>query len=147
MRSALALLERLSAAADAGGRLRSLIEILVLQAVVYERLGDRRRAEDPLERSLTLAESDRPVRVFVDEGAPMVRLLTTAVGRGIAVGYARALLDAITNSEERNDGKRDLVEPLSSRELDVLRLLATDLDGPGIARELVVGVSTVRSHT
>jgi LuxR family maltose regulon positive regulatory protein len=147
MRRALALLERLSAAADAGGRLRSLIEILVLQAVVYERLGDPRAAERPLERALTLAESDRPVRVFVDEGGPMVRLLTTAVGRGIAVGYARALLVAITNSADRIGDKRDFVEPLSARELDVLRLLATDLDGPGIARELVVGVSTVRSHT
>ncbi|HET9416626.1 MAG TPA: LuxR C-terminal-related transcriptional regulator [Candidatus Limnocylindria bacterium] len=147
LRSALALLERLSAAADAGGRLRSLIEVLVLQAAVYERLGDRRAAEDSLERSLTLAEADRPVRVFVDEGVPMIRLLATAIGRGVAVGYARALLDAVSNSEERIYGTRGLVEPLSSRELDVLRLLATDLDGPGIARELVVGVSTVRSHT
>jgi LuxR family maltose regulon positive regulatory protein len=77
----------------------------------------------------------------------MIRLLATAIGRGVAVGYARALLDAVSNSEERIYGTRGLVEPLSSRELDVLRLLATDLDGPGIARELVVGVSTVRSHT
>src|SRR5918992_5845387 len=69
------------------------------------------------------------------------------MGRGTAVGSSRRLLGALAKTDERTETGQGLVEPLSQRELEVLRLLATELDGPGIARELVVGVSTVRSPT
>jgi LuxR family maltose regulon positive regulatory protein len=146
-RSALTLLERLEAAAEATGRGRGLIEAVVLQAVIHQRWGDAAVAQELLERALTLAEPDGYVRVFVDEGAPIASLLARAVGRGIAVGYSRRLLGAFAKTDERTETGQGLVEPLSQRELEVLRLLATELDGPGIARELVVGVSTVRTHT
>ena len=109
--------------------------------------GDVPAALVPLGRALTLAEPEGYVRVFVDEGAPMTALLEAAVKRGIATTYARDLLTAFGRGTDRTQVRRTLIDPLSERELEVLRLLATDLDGPEIARELVVSLSTIRSHT
>ena len=78
----------------------------------------------------------------------MAELLHAAVKRGIAPGYVRALLPRFGAAEQKSaiHGSIEL-EPLSERELDVLRLLASDLDGPDIARELTVSLSTMRTHT
>ena len=67
--------------------------------------------------------------------------------RGIATTYARDLLTAFGRGADRTQVKQDAIDPMSDRELEVLQLLATDLDGPEIARELVVSLSTIRSHT
>jgi LuxR family maltose regulon positive regulatory protein len=97
--------------------------------------------------ALVLAEPEDYVRTFVDEGAPMAPLLSEAAKRGPAPSYARRLLAALGVGESRMVPTQDLVEPLSERELDVLRLLETHLNGPDIARELVVSVNTLRTHT
>jgi len=144
---ALDLLVRLQQAAEDGGRAGSLIEILILRALGNQARGDVRAALVPLERALALAEPEGYVRIFVDEGAPMAELLASAARQAIAPAYVRRLLAAFGSSEARPAAKQQLVEPLSERELDVLRLLAGDLDGPDIARELVVSLNTVRSHT
>ena len=80
---AMGLLERILAAAEAGGRIGRVIEILVLQALAHEAQGDRPPALVPLERALTLAEPEGYVRVFVDEGLPMARLLYEASLTGL----------------------------------------------------------------
>ena len=79
----------------------------------------------------------------------MVALLEAAAKRRTASDYARQLLAAFGKPEGRTTVKQDLIqiEPLSERELDVLRLLGTDLDGPEIARHLMVSLSTMRTHT
>jgi LuxR family maltose regulon positive regulatory protein len=144
IRAAARLLERLLTAADGGGRTGSVIEILVLLALTHHARGDTAGALASLERALALAEPEGYVRVFVGEGPPMASLLR-AIGKQRA--YVRRLLDAYDHPGMTSPGKRGLVDPLSERELDVLRLLATDLDGPDIARRLMVSLNTVRTHT
>ncbi len=147
IRGAVALLERLLVAAEAGGRWRSVVEILVLQALAQRDRGHSTVGLDPLGRALTLAEPEGYVRTFVAEGAPMAGMLEAAAARGIASEYVRRLLGGFGGGNGRSVGRQLLLEPLTERELDVLRLLDSDLDGPGIADALVVGLSTIRTHT
>jgi len=94
-----------------------------------------------------LAEAEGYVRVFADEGPPMAALLKAAAKQGTARDYVRRLLAAVTGTEHGSPGKHALIDPLSERELDVLRLLGTELGGPAIARELTVSLNTMRTHT
>ena len=146
-RQALDLLQRLLQAAQDGGRAGTVLEILVLQALGQQARGDTVAALGPLERALTLAEPEDYVRIFTDEGPPMSALLSAAAQRGIATAYVRRLLASSSGTSPRPTAAAGMVEPLSDRELDVLRLLATDLGGPDIARELVLSLNTVRTHT
>jgi LuxR family maltose regulon positive regulatory protein len=147
------LLERLLVEAEEGERVGSVIEILVLQALAHQTQGDLPAALASLRRALMLAEPEGYVRIFVDEGPPMAALLRVVARaapgeqKGIASSYVRRLLSAVENPQDRRPAKQGLTEPLSERELDVLRLLGTDLDGPDIARELFVSLNTMRTHT
>jgi LuxR family maltose regulon positive regulatory protein len=110
-----------------------------------------------LERALSLAEPEGFVRLFVAEGGPMAVLLnalttgpseTPYVHRLAAVCGQTTASGTSTEPPALANARREaVVEALSPRELQVLRLLSTDLDGPGIARHLVVSLNTVRSHT
>ena len=141
------LLDRLRVAAEEGGRTGTLIEILALQALALHAPGrrDLHPALEALSRALRQAEPRGYARVFVDEGAPMADLLAAIVEGDPTWRYPRRLL-ALTDAapEPRQEG---LVDRLSSRELDVLRLLASDLSGPAIASELYVSLNTMRTHT
>jgi LuxR family maltose regulon positive regulatory protein len=146
-RQALELLQRLLQAAEDGGRVGTVLEILVLQALGQQARGNTAAALAHVERALTLAEREEYVRVFTDEGKAMSTLLAAAAQRGIATAYVRRLLTTFSGTPTRPTPAAGLVEPLSERELDVLRLLATDLGGPDIARELGLSLNTVRTHT
>jgi LuxR family maltose regulon positive regulatory protein len=145
MQQATGLLTRLLAAAEEGGRTGSVIEILVLLALAHQLQGNTRAGLVPLERALALAEPEGYMRIFVDEGPPMAALL--AAVHQVAASYVRRLLTAFGGAEGILPAKQALIEPLSEREVEVLRLLATELSGPQIARELVVSLNTVRTHT
>jgi LuxR family maltose regulon positive regulatory protein len=153
---AIGLLTRLLETAEAEERTGSIIEILVAQALAYEAKGDLAGAIASLERALLLAEPEGYVRIFAECGPPMARLLQKAMTRGITPTYTEQLLTALETWGQPQNGAptaagvpapQPLIEPLSQRELDVLRLLNTELSGPEIARELVVALSTVRTHT
>ena len=141
------LLERLLLAAEEGGRTGRVMEILVLQALAQQTLGDIPAALACLERALTLAEPEGYARVFVDEGPPVASLLRAAAKPWTTRNYVRRLLAAASETGPGSPVAQALIDPLSERELDVLRLLGTELDGPAIARELMVSLNTVRTHT
>ncbi len=153
-------LERLLKAAEEGGRTGSAIEILIVQALVHRIRGDTPAALVPLQQALKLAEPEGYIRIFVEEGQPMGQLLFEAAKRGIMPDYTGKLLSALATEQQSGTGEshlpapgkssptsQPLIEPLSQRELDVLRLFKTELSGPEIAQELVIGLSTVRTHT
>lgn len=149
VREAVGLLERLLQAAQEGGRTGSAIEILLLLALARQMQGDIRAALGPLERALALAEPEGYVRIFVDEGPLMAQLLQEAVrhSQRVTPSYVRRLLSALGKTQDTAPTKQVLIEPLSERELQVLRLLGSDLSGPQIARELMVSLNTINTHT
>jgi LuxR family maltose regulon positive regulatory protein len=134
-------------AAEAAGRMRSAIKILALQALVFHAQGDSQEALSALSRALSLAEPEGYVRTFIDEGQPMTRLLRLALSRGIAPDYVSRLLGAIDEEVElAPPAMESLIEPLTERELEVLRLIVAGLSNPEIAEELFIAISTVKSH-
>jgi LuxR family maltose regulon positive regulatory protein len=142
------LLERLLAAAQDGDRNGSVLEVLILRALARQARGDLPAAIAGLRDAVTVAQPEGHVRLFADEGPPMAALLKALIRQSTFPGYARRLLASTTRSEHHDITRPGaLVEPLSDREFDVLRLLGTDLDGPDIARALSVSLSTVRTHT
>jgi LuxR family maltose regulon positive regulatory protein len=180
--AALRLLDRLLQAAEEGGRMGSVIEILALQALAHQAQGIITPALASLERALTLAEPEGYIRIFVDEGEPMRLLILdfrhlhctdtcpepqvlgrsavqvlliekqTSMSAHALLGYTSKLLAAFAQPAAMPQSKisnqqSTMIEPLSERELEVLRLLRTDMNGPEIARELMVSLSTVRTHT
>jgi LuxR family maltose regulon positive regulatory protein len=156
IRPIVGLLNRLLAAAEAQDRTGSLIKILVVLALAREAQGEVEAAIASLEQALNLAEPEGFVRIFAEHGTPMVRLLREAMTRGITPIYTQRLLTALETWGQQpqesphppiHPSTQPLIEPLSQRELEVLRLLNTELTGPEIARELVVALSTVRTHT
>jgi LuxR family maltose regulon positive regulatory protein len=147
------LLERLFAAAKAGGQTTRMIEILLLQATTFHARGDTTRGLGKLEHAFKLAEPEGFVRIFVDEGPPMARLLYEALTRGIAPDYVRRLLAAFPVAEPEQTcptrtgaSQPQLVEPLSERELEVLQLIAEGLTNPEIASLLFLALNTVKTH-
>jgi LuxR family maltose regulon positive regulatory protein len=144
---ALQLLDRLLAAAEQGKRDGSRLEILVATALAHDAGGDSARALRAFDAAVEIAEGQGYVRVFLDEGPAMTRLLKVAVRRPKASTYVQALVRASSGALAVPSAQQGLIEPLSERELDVLRLLRSDLDGPGMARELVVSLNTLRTHT
>ncbi len=144
---AIGLLDRLLAAADAGGRTGSVIEILVLSTLARHARGDRAGAAAALDEALTRAQPEDYVRLFVDEGPALATLLRSVTAPGVAGDHARRVLATMEKAGPPAPARVGLVDELSARELDVLRLLRTDLSGPDIARELFISLNTLRTHT
>jgi LuxR family maltose regulon positive regulatory protein len=154
---AIGLLSHLEEAARSAGRMGRVIEILLLEALAMREIGDSEHAILALKECLALADAEGYVRVFLDEGQPMQMLLAQWLAHanpGPVRDYAIRLLSQfdveqpiIPAAQEKASPAGNLVEPLSERELEVLRLLRTDLNGPEIARECMVSLSTVRTHT
>jgi LuxR family maltose regulon positive regulatory protein len=154
---ALTLLRRLLDAAVSQGRTASIIEIQALRALALAAHGDHAGALGALTEALTLARRHGYVRVLADEGAPMRALLAelSAAGPGesrVDPGYLAALLHACGQADAVPPQRRavavrpGLAEPLTDRELEVLRLIAAGKSNQRIAHDLVVALDTVKKH-
>jgi LuxR family maltose regulon positive regulatory protein len=144
---ALSLLDHALQSAQAVGRLGNVLLILAVKAIVYHAKGDPEQALATLEHALELAEPEGYVRVFADEGAPMARLLRRVLTRSSASEYVRRLLEALGESVKIEMAVASkLNEPLSQRELEVLRLIVDGATNKEIADELVLTVNTVKRH-
>jgi LuxR family transcriptional regulator, maltose regulon positive regulatory protein len=147
LQDALHLLHRLLQDAEAKARMGSALEILVLRALAFHAQGDHTEALSALERALLLAEAEGYVRLFVDEGPPMLALLRLAHTRGMMPEYVTTLLSAFGRKKEVSVHlSHSLVEPLTEREREVLQWLAAGASNREIARRLVLSLGTVKKH-
>jgi LuxR family transcriptional regulator, maltose regulon positive regulatory protein len=169
--AALAVLEPLRQQMEAKGWADELLKVLVLQTIALHAQGEKDKDVQLLSDALALAESGGYVRIFVDEGEAMrslIEKLSHNRDHPLSV-YADKLLAAFTQpvaspkltapkspiihqksamiEPEVRPVKNMLVEPLSARELEVLRLLRSELSGPEIAGQLIVSLNTLRTHT
>jgi len=154
--AALAVLEPLRQQVDAKGWTDERLKVMVLQAVALHAHGEKEEALQLLGDALALAEPGGFIRMFVDEGEPMAQLLSDAAAHGMMPDYIGKLLAVFEAEQQGSAGEsphlpftsaQPLIEPLSERELEVLKLLRTELNGPEIARELAVSLNTMRTHT
>jgi LuxR family maltose regulon positive regulatory protein len=136
--------------ADKLGREGVVLETLILQCLASSAKGDKEKALQTLERALSFAEPEGYLRIFLDEGSPMARLLYEAAERGIRREYAGRILSLFPPSREghRPTGPAEqLIEPLSKRELEVLQLLSQGSSNKEVARQLFISLPTVKWHT
>jgi LuxR family transcriptional regulator, maltose regulon positive regulatory protein len=156
---ALLLLERLLHLAERQGAMGTVLEVLVLQAIAQVSRGDEEGAMEQLSRALSLAEPEGYIRLFVEEGAPIAHVLVQMrrhppVDQPASARYREHLLAELRRAQDAGasheafavpvPGTNSLAEPLSERELEVLRLIIAGYSNREIADQLVIALSTVK---
>jgi LuxR family maltose regulon positive regulatory protein len=148
---ALALLERLLEDAEPKARMSSVIEILLLRTLALDAQNNHEQALQTLARALEVAEPEGYIRLFLDEGAPMLALLRQAFRRQATPEYVATLFEAASEPTTRKIDRSSLnastlAEPLTDREREVQRLLMGGASNREIAQHLVLSVNTAKKH-
>jgi len=144
---ALSLLNLLLPSLEEIGFLSKIIEMHILIALGMVGQGDVKRAISSLLTAINLAEPEGFTRLFLDEGPVMIRLLQEYQAGNDKSEFVDVLLNTSTQITEKPEIPTKSLDPLSEREIEILRLLTTDLSAPEIAEHLHIAVSTIRTHT
>jgi len=149
--TALTISKHLLEKAESANRMGKVIEILILRALAFQGKRDADQALTVLERAISLAQPQGYLRTFLDEGEPVARLLKASRLRieGLPRQYVEELL--IASSGQRSDGSpgpqaSTLIEPLTQRELEVLKLIEAGCSNQEVAARLVISITTVKRH-
>lgn len=144
---ALQALTLLLAEAEKKKHTRQQHEILILMALAYQATGRMQQALESLSRSITQAEPEGYIRIYLDEGLPIVKLLRESARTGKHKAYCHQLLNALHQEQPIFTlDQPGLVEPLSERELEILQLLAEGCTNREICERLYISLSTVKGH-
>ncbi|MHC1770171.1 MAG: LuxR C-terminal-related transcriptional regulator [Flexilinea sp.] len=158
--AALAVLGPLRRQVEAKGWVDEQLKVMILQSVAHYVHGEKDQAVQLLGEALKLAEPGGFIRLFIDEGPQMVRLLLEAASLGVMPNYIGKLLTAFEVEKQKSEDKPDfsptlpeghpdgepLIEPMSQRELEVLRLIAQGLSNREIGERLFIALDTVKGH-
>ncbi|HYX51355.1 MAG TPA: LuxR C-terminal-related transcriptional regulator, partial [Ktedonobacteraceae bacterium] len=151
--TALARLLPLRQQADAKDWADERLKVMVLQAVALHMNGEKSKAVHVLCDALALAAPGGFIRLFVDEGPPMAHLLSQTEVRGVLPDYTGNLLAAYTAEAQKREtpssmpqSAQPLIEPLSTRELEVLHLMAAGLSNQEMCERLFLALDTVKGH-
>ncbi|MBA4368025.1 MAG: hypothetical protein C0403_10370 [Desulfobacterium sp.] len=137
------------------GHRSTVVEVRILQALLYSSIGKVDTSIVALEKALTIAEPEGYIRIFLDEGEIMGKLLAEMVKRGRCINYAGKLLRLIDNDRDLQKRPKtlvssspsyELIEPLSKREVEVLRLLSTGMSNQETADKLFIARNTIKRH-
>ncbi len=150
--SALAILDPLRWKIMEMDRPDEQLKAMVLQAVAFFAHDEKNKAVRMLGDALKMARESGFIRLFLDEGAHMEELLTETLGQGIQPEYAGQLLEAFRAErsqpvQSENSAAQPLIEPLTARELEVLRLISAGLSNREISERLFLALSTVKGHS
>lgn len=152
--AALAVLTPWHQHVEAKGWTNEQLKVLILQALAHQAQDEQAKAAQFLVDALSLAEPGGFIRTFVDEGPPMAQLLSTVAAQGIMTDYINTLLAALQTKQQDESPSalhsttpvQHLIEPLSQRELDILRLIAQGLSNREMSERLFLALDTVKGH-